>query len=180
VERACREAETFGVSIPFGVADVRTLSEQVSGTFDAVLACDNALPHLLSDEDLQRAVHNMAARLRPGGMFVASTRDYDELVRQRQRVTPPRVFDDPAERRIVFQVWDWAADGRSYQVNQFVVRGAGADWQTMHFATWYRALLREELSDALRRAGFGQICWHRPEDCGWYQPVVTAVAERLA
>jgi SAM-dependent methyltransferase len=174
VERARREAESFGVSIPFGVADLRTLGEEVSGKFDAVLACDNSLPHLLTDEDLQRAVNNMAARLRPGGLFLASTRDYDELARQRQKVTPPRVFDEPAGRRIVFQVWDWTADGRSYQVNQFIVRGAGDAWQTTHFATWYRALLRDELSAALRRAGLGQIRWHRPEDCGYYQPVITA------
>jgi 2-polyprenyl-3-methyl-5-hydroxy-6-metoxy-1,4-benzoquinol methylase len=174
IERAPKEAASFGVSIPFGVADVRTLGEQVSDTFDAVLACDNALPHLLTDEDLQQAVNNMAARLRPGGLFVASTRDYDELARQRQKATQPRVFDEPAGRRIVFQVWDWTADGRSYQLNQYIVRGSGDAWQTTRFTTWYRALQREELSAALRRAGLEQISWHRPEDCGWYQPVVTA------
>jgi hypothetical protein len=30
VERAAREAATFGVSVTFGVADVRTLAEQVN------------------------------------------------------------------------------------------------------------------------------------------------------
>jgi SAM-dependent methyltransferase len=105
VDRARREAEAFGVSITFGVADVRGLTEKVAGTFDVVLACDNALPHLLDDQDLQQAVDNMAAKIRPGGLFLASIRDYDQLVRERQRATPVRVFDDPGERRLVFQVW---------------------------------------------------------------------------
>ena len=56
IERATHEAAAFGVTIPFAVADVRTLAEQVEGTFDAVLACDNALPHLLTDEDLRRGL----------------------------------------------------------------------------------------------------------------------------
>jgi SAM-dependent methyltransferase len=146
IARARREAETLGVQIPFEVADVRTLNEHVTGIFDVVLACDNALPHLLTDEELQRALDNMAGRLRPGGLLLASIRDYDELVRQRPRTTPLRVFDDPEGRRIVFQVWDWTPDGRCYRLQQFIVRAVGAGWQTAQYATWYRALLREELA----------------------------------
>jgi SAM-dependent methyltransferase len=174
VERARREAGTLGVAIPFEVADVRTLADKVSGTFDVVLACDNALPHLLTDEDLQQAVNSMAARLRPGGLFLASTRDYDDLVRERPRVTPPRIFPDPAGRRVSFQVWDWTPDGRGYQVQQFFVRGSGNDWQTTQYATWYRALLRHELDEMLRRGGLSEVHWHMPPESSYYQPIVTA------
>jgi hypothetical protein len=31
----------------------------------------------------------------------------------------PQVLDDPAGRRIAFQVWDWASDGRLYTFTQF-------------------------------------------------------------
>src|SRR5262245_4778418 len=47
VERARRESARIGVSIAFGVADFRSLATQVEGTFDVVLSCDNALPHML-------------------------------------------------------------------------------------------------------------------------------------
>jgi hypothetical protein len=86
----------------------------------------------------------------------------------------PRVFDDAAGRRIAFQVWDWAADRRSYTVHQFFVRETPGGWQTSHYATTYRALLRHELSDILQRAGFMEVCWHMPADSGYYQPIVTA------
>src|SRR5262245_911319 len=69
IERARREAQSFGATLIFGVADVRTLSHQVAGTFDVVISCDNALPHLLSDEDLSRAAQEMAAKLNPGGLL---------------------------------------------------------------------------------------------------------------
>jgi SAM-dependent methyltransferase len=155
---------------------MRTLTADVDGEFDVVLACDNALPHLLSDEDLRLAVENMAVKLRPGGLFLASLRDYDRLVQERPRGEGPRVFDDIRGRRIAFQVWDWAEDGSRYRLQQFLVSQDGAGWQTEHFSADYRALLAAELVGVLRQAGFALagIHWHEPEESGFFQPIVTA------
>ncbi len=174
IDRARQEAGAMALSITFGVADVRTLSDQVAGTFDVVLSCDNALPHLLTDEDLKRAACSMADKLRPGGLLLASIRDYDALVRERQPATLPRVIDEAGRRRIVFQVWDWAPDGRMYEVHQFIVHGTGSDWHTAHYTTQYRALLREELHAILESAGFAKLRWLMPQESGYYQPVVIA------
>jgi glycine/sarcosine N-methyltransferase len=176
VARAEREATARGASLSFGVADLRTLATEVAGDFDVVLACDNVLPHLLTDDDLRLAVDNMAAKLRPGGMFLASIRDYDRLVQERPRGEGPRVFDDIRGRRISFQVWDWSDTGSTYQLHQFVVRQEGAGWRTDHFSTEYRALLAADLVNALRHSGFAlaQIHWHEPEESGFFHPIVTA------
>jgi glycine/sarcosine N-methyltransferase len=160
--------------LSFGVADLRELGRAVAGTFDVVLSCDNALPHILSDEGLLRAARNMAAKLRPGGLLLVSMRDYDRASAERPRSTPPRAFEGPEGRRIVFQVWDWASDGRTYLLHQFIVREARGDWRTAHYATQYRALRRGELSELLRSAGLSEIRWHMPEESGYYQPIVTA------
>ncbi len=64
IKRAKREAASFGVSIKFGVADFRSLHADVAGEYDVVIACDNALPHLLGDEDLRFAAGEYT-RLRP-------------------------------------------------------------------------------------------------------------------
>src|SRR5215203_1928538 len=74
VARAEREAATRSASLSFGVADMREIASQVDGEFGVVLACDNALPHLLEDEDLCLAVENMFAKLRPGVLLLASLR----------------------------------------------------------------------------------------------------------
>ena len=79
------------------------------------------------------------AKLRPGGLFLASTRDYDALVRERAPATLPLVLDGPDGRRVVFQVWDWHADGRAYRLHQFILRDTAAGWQTGHYTTEYRA-----------------------------------------
>jgi glycine/sarcosine N-methyltransferase len=174
IERAREEARRFGVPMTFGVADLRALDEQVGGTFDVVISCDNSLPHLLTDEDLLLAAHNIRSKLRQGGLFLASIRDYDEALRERPTATTPSVFDTPEGKRIYFQAWDWADDGRTYTVHLFLLAESGGAWETHHHETRYRALLRRELSDVLREAGFQEISWHAPEKSGYYQPVVTA------
>lgn len=55
IQRAKRESQSFGVEIDFGVADFRSLETDVTGKFDIVLSADNALPHLISDDDLYLA-----------------------------------------------------------------------------------------------------------------------------
>jgi glycine/sarcosine N-methyltransferase len=174
IERARQEARAWGVTVTYGVADLRDLPGQVSGIFDAVLSCDNALPHLLDDDDLRHAASGLFAKLRPGGLLIASIRDYDAILADPPRTTLPNVTAGPEGRQIVFQVWDWAKDRRSYVLNLFVVRQAGTNWQTDCFVTSYRGLGRHELSEVLTVVGFEQIGWRLPEESGFFQPLVTA------
>jgi SAM-dependent methyltransferase len=174
VERARQEAGRLGASLTFGVADLRTLVTQVAGRFEVVIACDNSLPHLLSDEDLRQALQNIYSKLDTPGLFLASIRDYDQLQAEKPRATLPHVFDDPKGKRIVFQVWDWSEDGCAYVVHQFILRETKDGWQTGHYATHYRALLRHELTRLLSEVGFSQVGWQMPPDSGYYQPVVRA------
>ena len=171
VERAGREAARLGVALTTEVADLRAL-DRVRGTFDVVLSCDNALPHLLTDDDLALAARGMRSKLRPGGLLLVSIRDYDALVARRPRSEEPRVFDGADGRRIVFQVWDWAADARTYLLHHFIVREEGGGWRTSHAATSYRALRRDDLDRALRGAGFRDLRWLLPDESGYYQPIV--------
>jgi SAM-dependent methyltransferase len=177
IRRAEQEARALQTPLTFGIADFRSLTAQVSGVYDAVISCDNALPHLLSDEDLILTTHNIRAKLRADGLFLASTRDYDRLAEERPKSHLPSVFESPTGRRLVFQVWDWSDDGRSYVVNLFIIRQTPAGWATTHHATVYRALRRHELQAALKQGGFTDIRWRSPEETGYYQPIVTARAK---
>jgi glycine/sarcosine N-methyltransferase len=174
VERARKEAAAFGVDATFDVADMRKLEDRVAGPFDVVIACDNSLPHLVTDEDLATAARAMHHVLRPGALFIASTRDYDQIVEQRPQATMPQVFDGPEGKRVVFQVWEWADAERSYTVQLFIARQTPEGWRLTQHATEYRALVRTELNGFLAAAGFLNIRWHTPAETGFVQPVVTA------
>ena len=160
----------MGAALATGVADFTRLAEEVEGTFACVLACDNSVAHLHSDDDLARFAAGVAAKLRRGGLALVSLRDYAPLVAERAGGHPVRVGDGT----ISFQVWDWDDDGRAYAMAQFTLRGEGERWQTTCRRTRLRALLRDDICGALPRPGSPSVRWRTPAESGYYQPVVTA------
>lgn len=186
VARMEREARARGISLAgTSTFDVRGLDRALGRRFDAALSCDNALPHLLTDAALADACAGLRGCVRADGWALLTIRDYDEVLAGQPRgttTTPVRVLQGPAGRRMVYQVWDWAADGERYTVSQFVVRdgrpgAAGVeDWTTRSVRTEYRALRRATLTAALETAGFAEVRWGMPEETGYYQPVVVARA----
>jgi SAM-dependent methyltransferase len=175
VERCVREAAARGLGIATAVADIRVLDVDGAGGFDAAVTFDNALPHLLADADLDAACAALRRALRPGGTLLASIRDYDELLRTRPSGDPPRRIVTDGGERIVFQVWDWVSDDR-YTLRHFIMAASGGGWAVSERTTTYRALPRATLTDALGRAGFGDVVWRMPEETGFYQPIVAARA----
>ena len=50
VDRLSQELVARGLSADLRVDDIQTLQSVQAGSMDAVIACDNSIPHLLSDE----------------------------------------------------------------------------------------------------------------------------------
>lgn len=171
--RAEREAERFGVELPVRAMDMRRLSPRLRGRFEVVAVLDNALAHLLDQEGLAAAVGELAVALEPGGLFLASTRDYDRLIVERQSVTPVRVLGG-GERRLLFQTWDWDDGGNGYELTQYILRHRPDGIETLAFKVRSRALTRSELESALRVAGLDAPRWLEPEETGFHQPIVAA------
>jgi SAM-dependent methyltransferase len=174
-ERARLEAEKRNLDIRFSVANLLNLDHFGESSFDAVICMDNALPHLQSAEELLQAAVQIRARLRPGGCFMASIRDYDRLLQERPAVQGPFFYSDEGRRRIVFQVWDWL-DDRRYTFHLYITREIGNTWDTVHASAVYRSLLRDEVATALSHAGLVKVRWLFPANSGFYQPIVIAEA----
>lgn len=174
VTRASSEAARMGLELTFGVADFRNLGADHQDQYEAVICCDNSLPHLLCDQDIERALSSMRACLVTDGLLVLSIRDYDAVLTNRPNGTPPLSRETESGRQIVFQLWDWAADKPTYTLNLFIMHQTGNGWQTREYTTQYRALRRQELSDLLSHAGFDGVSWALPAETGLFQPVVVA------
>jgi glycine/sarcosine N-methyltransferase len=172
VARAKRGARNRGLEIQFYVSDMTDLKEINESRFDVIAAFDNALPHLTS-EQLTRVIGAMAARLRPGGLFAASIRDYDLLLQQRPAMQEPSFFGSEGSRIVVHQVWDWTEEAK-YTLYLYITIEAEDEWSAHHFVSEYRCVRRRELSDALRAAGFEEPVWLMPAESGYYQPIVLA------
>jgi len=176
VERARLEASRKGLDIQFSVANMLDLTCLGDSHFDAVICMDNSLPHLESTEQLIQAAQQIRAKLRPGGLLMASIRDYDRLIEERPVVQGPSFYSDQGYRRIVFQVWDWVDDHR-YIFHLYITRQFEKGWQTFHTSALYRAIRRDEVLAALSQARFRNARWLFQAESDFYQPIVLAEAD---
>jgi glycine/sarcosine N-methyltransferase len=173
IERADAEARRLGADVAFGIADFQDLGP-VEADFDAVISCDNALPHLLDDRDVVRALRAMGAKLRPGGLLVVSVRDYDAALMDRPVTAPPIAITGPP-RRLLVRMHDWdPPESPLYTVRFFVLTETEAGWTLAHHGTRYRAITREALTRAAAAAGLRDVAWHTADSVGYHQPLMTA------
>ena len=168
---AIKRAGENGIKIRFKHADFCALSDAFSEKFDIVIAMDNALPHMLTREALESAVRSITGQIDPGGIFVASIRDYDTLLSDKPPYSPPYIHKTEKGQRVSFQTWDWREE--HYRLTQYLIDDEG-ELQISKFACEYRAVRREELTKLLLSNGCRKVLWVFPEETGFYQPIVIA------
>ena len=168
---AKKRAAQNKVNIRFEHADFRALEKVFDEQFDIVIAMDNALPHMLSKEDLDSAIKSITSKVKDGGIFVASIRDYDELLKTKPPYSPPYIHKTESGQRVSFQTWHWQDD--LYTLTQYIIDD-GETLNTSKFSCTYRATRREEFSELFYKYGFKKVSWLFPEETLFYQPIVIA------
>ena len=171
IAEAKKRAAANRVSVRFEHADFCALSDVFDEQFDIVMAMDNALPHMLTREDLAAAIRSIVHQVRDGGMFVASIRDYDALLRDKPPYSPPYIHRTEKGQRVSFQTWTW--EGENYRLIQYIVDDEDT-LQVSRFECEYRATRRQEMTDLLLESGCREAVWLFPEETGFYQPIVVA------
>jgi SAM-dependent methyltransferase len=170
VQRLRAELDRRGLRAEATIDDLRTLAHAPDGRMAAVLACDNSVPHLLSDGEIVQAFLACRRVLRPGGVAVLSVRDYAVIPRVNPDVRPhalQRVGDD---RFVSVQVWEW--DGDQYDLRLYLTHeSADGRCETQVLRSRYYAITIDRLMALLRDAGFTDVTRH---DDVMFQPVLVA------
>ena len=169
VARLKREADARGLDVDAAVADMRHVKDSVYGEFDVVLAFDNALAHLLSDDDLHVAFQEFLAVLRQGGVFLGSVRDYDKVQRGEPTTLVYGAREFAGEKFHLRQEWQWG-DPMHYRGTFIIDRETpnGAVRELCTTSQFY-AVSTGRLLELMREAGF-QDC--RRIDKMIYQPIL--------
>jgi SAM-dependent methyltransferase len=167
IARARREAQARHLSIVTTVADLRRLS-QAHAVHDLVLACDNALPHLLTDREILQALVECYRCTAPGGGCLLSIRDYGVAPGRGSELRPHGVRIVGGKRYIVYQVWDW--HGSHYDVALCIMEDTGgAECRTEVFRSRYYAIPLSMVQRLMEEAGYTRI--RRIEDAH-YLPIL--------
>jgi len=168
VERAKREATARGLTISFQVADMRTVFDQHARQFDLVVACDNAVPHLLTDDEILRAFQQFYACTRPGGGCIITVRDYaaEDMTGQKIKLLGTR--EENGTTYLIFQKWD--CHGDLYDLSMYFVEDdGGSNCKTHVMRSQYYAVGTTRLVKLMTDAGFDNAL---RLDGKFFQPVI--------
>jgi ubiquinone/menaquinone biosynthesis C-methylase UbiE len=171
LKEAKRRCLQKNLKIEFKSADFRNLESAFSETFNAVIAMDNALPHMLNSADLEKAARSISERIKKGGIFIVSIRDYDEILKTKPLYSPPYIHEAKNGKRVSFQTWNWCGD--SYKLTQYIIEDENK-LSVSKFECEYRAVKRDELYTILIKNGFSEVKWLFNDESGYYQPIVVA------
>jgi SAM-dependent methyltransferase len=173
LRRAAHEAAARGRRLPCLAADFRAVPIR-SACVDVVVVCDNALPHLETEDEIVAALTEWRRCARPGGGCVISMRDYGAP-------PPPGTVEvHPYGERLwngrphhLRQVWRW--QGRRYDMTTELVPLEPAAASTVVFGTTYFAITPARVAALMIEAGFADV---RRVDGRFFQPVLLGTRPR--
>ena len=168
ISRLPQEAIRLQCPLDRVVDDLRVLARTANQSMDAVIACDNSLPHLLTDTQLVQAFESALRVLRPGAVAVYSVRDYAGIERNNPDIRPYGVHYDGCDRVLLMQLWEWQGD--QYDLRLYLTRESpGSGCTTQVLVTRYYAVSIDHLMDLMATAGFLGVERH---DGVLFQPII--------
>ena len=174
VARAKHEAIPRGVTLNVFAADMSSLPVKDESA-DVVMACDNSLPHLLTEEAVRGALREFYRCVRRGGGCLVTMRDYGPCPpsgTQERRPYGTRVIDGkPHEVR---QTWTWV--GSHYKLLfEIIDEETGA--AVVSAETTYFAIPISRVMELMLTVGFSEV--HRVDDV-FFQPVLLGTTQLAA
>jgi SAM-dependent methyltransferase len=169
------EAIKRGLQIEFRVTDMRRLVDSYPDPFDVVIACDNAIPHLLSNDEIRQVFEQFFLCTTSGGGCIISLRDYAEMETVGVRLYPRSVHHTSNGRVILFDSWNF--EGDFYDLTTYVVEdnnGPTANTHVIRGGRYYCVSIAT-IENLLVQAGFQQVATLRDR---FFQPLVVGMKSR--
>ncbi len=155
---ARENAQNADVHVDFKVAGFGELANAFGkGRFDLVLCLGNSLPHLLNLDETISALMDFAACLRPGGILLIQNRNFDSIMKSRQRWMEPQTHQDETGEYIFQRFYDFETAGLIRFNIVTLKRLPGSAWQANVSSTFLRPQPHDELIGLLVSSGFDRI-----------------------
>ena len=161
IKLADLNARASGVNVLFKEAFLGNLSYEFNQApdfpFDMIICMGNSLPHLLTKELLQSALIDMAACLSPRGQLILQHRNFDAILKKRERWFKPQSYKEKNEEWIFIRFYDFDADGLITFNILRLHHLQNNEWQQDILSTRLYPLKQDFLVDLLQDCGFSNI-----------------------
>jgi glycine/sarcosine N-methyltransferase len=166
-----------GKYIPLKTEDFRTLGKNWGETFDMVACLTTSLPHMLTDEDVVKALTSMYDRLRNGGILVITNGITDSLLDTKPTFIPARELANEA----FYFVVEYANEA-SFTFHIIYTRQTDHGFEHLYTPVTYNAMRKSVLERCFAKTSFKNIKYYGDYDFGEYSvsgsSVMIVVAEK--
>lgn len=172
----CRKkADRLGCNAKLQQSDFRDLRCWQDKKFDCVASTGNSLPHVPNSE-VPGVLAQMDSLVAEGGYLYIDTRNWDRILRERQRFYLYNPFFDGETRVNLMQVWDYLEDDSMRFNLLYTFEKDNRIFQKEIFEEQYYPLPRKLLLNGLAELGYRDIrqfcfpaCFEQnAEDAEWY------------
>lgn len=175
LERCAKKIKAKGYEADLRICDFRNLSNHFSMRFDCVASTGNSLAYV-TNEELLCVLEQMDELIVPGGYLYFDIRNWDYVVKTKQRFyTYNPIFDGDTRINLV-QCWDHNSDGTIDFNLLYTFEKNNRIFQKEIFQEHYYPVPQKLLLDKLTSMGYGDIELRRfpiqageyTEVCDWY------------
>jgi glycine/sarcosine N-methyltransferase len=122
-------------------------------SFDALLCLGNSLPHVQDSSELDAALDDFSACLKPGGLLILQNRNFDRILSGQDRWIEPQGRSEGGREWLFVRFYDFESDG-SITFHILTLTREGGGWSQKASSTRLWPLLEENLAESLKGAGF--------------------------
>jgi SAM-dependent methyltransferase len=175
IEEARANAAKAAVEVDFQVAAFGGVvdglaSADLRPAFDAAICLGNSLPHVMTPDQLDEALEDLAASLLPGGLLLIQNRNFDAVLSTRDRWMSPQGYRRGAHEWLFVRFYDFEPSGLLTFNVLTLHRGGDEPWHQRLTSTKLWPLTRLELVPALKRAGFTGVTGYGDMQGAPYDP----------
>lgn len=171
ITRARMNAQVQGLEIPFHLAGFGELHTSLGEQqFGAVLCLGNSLPHLLTLPAFHAALVDFYHCILPGGVLIIQNRNFDLVLRQRDRWMEPQSHFDGGREWLFLRFYDYEPSGLITFNIMTLIKTVEGSWEQKITSTHLYPYRQTELKAGLEMAGFGRVDYYGNMEGAPFEP----------
>lgn len=156
LESCKKKAAAKNIDIDLQCCDFRAVASRFSQTFDCVASTGNSLPYV-TNADVCKTLEQMDALINSGGYLYFDIRNWDKILRERNRFYLYNPIFDGDTRINLIQVWDYHEDDTMTFNLLYTFEKDNQIFRKEKFEERYIPVKKQILLDKLAQMGYEDI-----------------------
>lgn len=153
--KAKQLAQDENIYVDFKKADFRELEKSFVKKYDAVISWGNSIPHLMDDIEIDLALKSIFNRLNDNGIALLNMRNYDAMLKNKNRFHPMRINDlKDGYRYSIIYVFDYLDNKIRFNILYIIENLKNGNKHMETESVDYNPILKDKFISMLKNVGF--------------------------